>query len=805
MLALALLAMGLAIPALLASDSSSEVPVGFASNPAGDGYWVVWPNGKVEAKGQATTYGDATNVPLREQVVGIASTMSGKGYWLVAADGGIFSFGDARFFGSTGGMRLNQPVTGIAATTSGNGYWLVASDGGVFSFGDARFYGSTGAIHLNAPISSIAATKTGGGYWLAAIDGGVFAFGDAPFLGSTGGTAVNSWIRAVTPTGSGKGYWLAGIDGSVYPYGDAGTSPQTPVVVGVMKAGDGWTAVMSNAPASIPLTKPTITKPPVPPATPVTKPPVPPERHDEATGAARDTADTAGHADPANTVMPPDSVDRTGTRDVTAELQAFLNKVPHHSTITFPAGAWYRIEGTLSMSTRNDIVFNGNGAVFFATQETGGSGDPRNRSQFNFNNMSNLLIENTVIRGAHPAGGQDEAAYVPELEAQHGINIFGGERIEIRNLRITDVFGDFIYVGRSAYPVFGKPMDVWIHDNYFRRNGRQGVSVTHGFNVVIERNDIGDNRRATFDLEPASETGSVRNVWIRNNKVGPGRLMFVAGHGAGDVSDVYIQDNVLTGKNMGVDFVSPGPGKRQNVVVTGNVSDTPVGNGRGAALRFVGYDYIDVRNNRQPMQANRNMHMVAIMRSCKVTVANNDIPNGVGQLMVEGDPPDCGVIAPLTPMIRPTTFERRSTEDRRRRCRRHGRTPLSERNRLFRIFTGGPVEVLTATAGGTLAQRTMLHGDLHFDIPIRNSAYAVTLYFIEPIFNDPNSRRFHFDIERVHAESSFGVEKAAGAQNKLVVRAYRATVGDGVLDIDFFSGGTSPNGPILSFIKIDRL
>ena len=25
----------------------------------------MWPNGKVEAKGQATTYGDATDVPLR--------------------------------------------------------------------------------------------------------------------------------------------------------------------------------------------------------------------------------------------------------------------------------------------------------------------------------------------------------------------------------------------------------------------------------------------------------------------------------------------------------------------------------------------------------------------------------------------------------------------------------------------------------------------------------------------------------------------------------------------------------------------
>ena len=85
-------------------------------------------------------------------------------------------------------------------------------------------------------------------------------------------------------------------------------------------------------------------------------------------------------------------------------------------------------------------------------------------------------------------------------------------------------------------PVFGKPTDIWIHDNYLRRNGRQGVTVTHGFNVVIERNDIGDKRRATFDLEPGSQRGCIRNVWIRNNKVGPGRLMFVVGHGSGNAA-----------------------------------------------------------------------------------------------------------------------------------------------------------------------------------------------------------------------------------------------------------------------------
>ena len=38
-------------------------------------------------------------------------------------------------------------------------------------------------------------------------------------------------------------------------------------------------------------------------------------------------------------------------------------------------------------------------------------------------------------------------------------------------------------------------------------------------------------------------------------------------------------------------------------------------------LRFVGYDYIDVRNNRQRSRPGRDMVMVGFMRSCEVTVS----------------------------------------------------------------------------------------------------------------------------------------------------------------------------------------
>ena len=90
----------------------------------------------------AQFHGSTGNIPLNQPVVGMASDPTGQGYWLVAGDGGIFSFGDAQFHGSTGGIRLNRPVVAMASDGTGQGYWLMATDGGIFNFGSAPFYGS---------------------------------------------------------------------------------------------------------------------------------------------------------------------------------------------------------------------------------------------------------------------------------------------------------------------------------------------------------------------------------------------------------------------------------------------------------------------------------------------------------------------------------------------------------------------------------------------------------------------------------------------------------------------------------------
>ena len=114
-------------------------------------------------------------------------------------------------------------------------------------------------------------------------------------------------------------------------------------------------------------------------------------------------------------------------------------------------------------------------------------------------------------------------------------------------------------------------------------------------------------------------------------------------------------------------------------------------------------------------------------------------------------------------------------------------------------YTGEAASVLTATSGGTLAERTMLNGKLKFAIPIRTGTYAVTLTWIEPTAGD-GDRSFHLDMDgHVRVELSFDVYRRAGGRNIVVRRTYPVTVGDGVMNIDFLSSGA-----ILSMVEVAR-
>jgi len=340
---------------------------------------------------------------------------------------------------------------------------------------------------------------------------------------------------------------------------------------------------------------------------------------------------------PTKVVVVPRSIDPTGQRDDTKVLQVFLDRVPDDRLIQFRAGGRYRIDGTLFLANRHRLTIDGKNALFFAGTRGG-----RNRAQWWIRDGSQIVFRNVWVKGANPNGGVSTGAYVRKLETQHGFHFEGVDGAELDHVRVTDVFGDFVYLGRDTHRVPSR--NVWIHDSTFLRNGRQGIAVTAATNVIIEHNSFDDTRRSTIDLEPNARSWHVSNVFVLDNTVGKGRLLFVASHGQGPVNNIVISGNRLIGHPLTIDVAAPGKQRRSNWVVTNNVSDTVV---RSRPMRFSGIDGLDVSGNVQRV-AGRQPGVV-IANDCGSKVSSNQF--GSGGVRQQGAPCTAALAVPTEPPL----------------------------------------------------------------------------------------------------------------------------------------------------------
>jgi len=341
---------------------------------------------------------------------------------------------------------------------------------------------------------------------------------------------------------------------------------------------------------------------------------------------------------PAHTVRwVPKSINATGRVNVTDRLQQFIDRVPDGSVIRFRRNGRYRAEGSLFVSHRNNLVFDGNGATVFAT-----IGGAKDRSQFWIKDGSTIVFRDLNVRGANPNGGTSEGAYNVEQETQHGFRFEGVDGAELDNVRVTDVYGDFVYIARDKDKVASQ--NIWIHDSDFRRNGRQGIAVTAANNVIIERNTFFNTRRSTIDLEPNARSWHVSNVFVLDNVVGKGRLLFIASHGQGPVDNIVISGNRLVGHALNIDAVPPEGKRRSNWIVTDNVSDTVV---HTRPMRFWGIDGLVVAGNTQHVRGEQPG--VIATDDCGTHIARNDF--GRGDTVRNGDVCAAPLTVPTPPAI----------------------------------------------------------------------------------------------------------------------------------------------------------
>jgi hypothetical protein len=322
------------------------------------------------------------------------------------------------------------------------------------------------------------------------------------------------------------------------------------------------------------------------------------------------------------------TIDPTGSRDVSGALVDFFRTVRDGSRVLFPTGARYRIDGTVEIAGRSRLLVDGTGAQFFATS----AGDP-NRAHWRLVGGSDLELRGLTIRGANPDGGTP-AAYHPDRQWQHGIDVRGAHQVLLDGITVTDVYGDCVYVGSA--PTGDWSEDVLVRGATCARSGRQGFAVTAGRRVELTGSSFAGISLMTVDLEPNGPSGGATDVLVARNRVaGKSRQQFVGLGGAGPVSRVRVEPNVLTGKALTMIVVSPHGQRRTGIAVLGNRSDTADDRPYGASLVFQEVRGLRVEDNLAPLSG-PGMALVLLTCTSASTVTGNTYPGGVAQVRSAG-------------------------------------------------------------------------------------------------------------------------------------------------------------------------
>jgi hypothetical protein len=303
----------------------------------------------------------------------------------------------------------------------------------------------------------------------------------------------------------------------------------------------------------------------------------------------------------------PASVPSGCSTDATSKILSWIASVPNNSTLRFGASACYRIEGTLELKKRN-LTLDGNGSTFKSLNAPSSQ-----RAMWRVWD-STVAFRNMTISGSYANGGVIDR----DLQWAHGIDLRGTDAV-VENVSMSDLAGDCVYFGLGADRSSGA-----VRDSSCRRIGRNGVSVTAGDDILVERTTTNKIGHIVFDVEPNTGSGNwgscrvtfdsntIRTYWLY-------AWTLIGSHAP--ICEQAFTNNRLIGEGLRIAALRP-TFRPQHLTVTGNTSDTPQG---PPAMEFYGVDGLTVSGNTVPLTSGT---MVQVEGSCNVSVSGNSYPGG---------------------------------------------------------------------------------------------------------------------------------------------------------------------------------
>src|SRR4029077_18395972 len=136
----------------------------------------------------------------------------------------------------------------------------------------------------------------------------------------------------------------------------------------------------------------------------------------------------------------------------------------------------------------------------------------------------------------------------------------------------------------------------------------------------------------------------VKNVFLLNNTIGVGRLLFLASHGKGPVTDIVISGNKMPKHLLNIDVVPLPNQRRKNWIISNNTSGV-IANVR--PIRFIDVDGVRVSGNTQKVGAGKPA--VQLVTVCGGQVTGNNF-GGAGVLK-QGPTCAATIVTPTMPSI----------------------------------------------------------------------------------------------------------------------------------------------------------
>jgi hypothetical protein len=340
----------------------------------------------------------------------------------------------------------------------------------------------------------------------------------------------------------------------------------------------------------------------------------------------------------------PDGIAADGSRDVTAELQAFIDSVPDGSCILLSAGARYRADDTLWIRDRHDLTIEATGATIFTDAldpiNTSGKGaGSSDRRQIVIETGSDISIVGLTVDGPNPT-----PAYVQERESEAGVAVRGVDGAVLRDLTITQVYGDFLTITDfgNGTGIQVPSRDVLVTGGTFSIAGRQGVAMSgSSVGTTIAGNTFRGIARSGIDIEllPGRQVTGARI--IDNTFEGFG-LNWIAMGGRSSVDGAYFGGNEIIGETLRLK-IGPPAGvatvTHRHLTFEGNRS-TVDAEGDAALFSFRYVDHVTIVANVQHFAPGVAGVVVWTDGGCGYTVEDNDFA-GMTTMFATSPPPAC--------------------------------------------------------------------------------------------------------------------------------------------------------------------